>query len=101
MRVLIVTFGMRGDIRPFAALATGLPAGGHTAVLAAPEPYRDTVGGDVEFEPMSTEMDRVMRDGMADIGGPAQALTPVRRIGAAMRVSLVDSGRSPGACSRH
>lgn len=43
MRVLIFTFGTRGDIDPFAALAQRLIAPGHVAMLAAPEPYRDTV----------------------------------------------------------
>lgn len=88
MRVLIFTFGTRGDIEPFAALAARLADAGHTAVLAAPEPYRATVSDPVQFEPMATEMDAVMRAGMTRLNGPAHALTLARRMMAAMRVSL-------------
>ena len=88
MRVLIFTFGTRGDVEPFAALAQRLTAAGHTAVLAAPEPYRATVAADVGFEPMATEMDRVMRAGMTRLLGPAHALTLAREMAQGMRVSL-------------
>lgn len=88
MRVLILTFGTRGDIDPFAALAERLSASGHVVVLAAPEPHRDVVCSGVGFEPMATEMHRVMRAGMAELGGPAQALTLARQMLAAMRTSL-------------
>lgn len=88
MRVLIFTFGTRGDIDPFAALAERLSASGHVAVLAAPEPYREVVSSGVRFEPMATEMDRVMRDGMDILGGPAQALTLARQMLTAMHISL-------------
>jgi sterol 3beta-glucosyltransferase len=88
VRVLIFTFGTRGDIEPFAALAARLADAGHTAVLAAPEPYRATVSDPVQFEPMATEMDAVMRAGMTRLNGPAHALTLARRMMAAMRVSL-------------
>ncbi|MET1044449.1 MAG: glycosyltransferase [Microbacteriaceae bacterium] len=88
MRALIFTFGTRGDIDPFAALAERLSASGHVAVLAAPEPYRDAVSSGVGFEPMATEMDRVMRAGMAKLRGPAHALTLARQMSAAMRTSL-------------
>lgn len=88
MRVLIFTFGTRGDIDPFAALAERLGASGHVAVLAAPEPYRDAVPSGVDFEPLATEMDRVMRAGMAELGGPAQALPLARQMLGAMRTSL-------------
>jgi sterol 3beta-glucosyltransferase len=88
MRVLILTFGTRGDVEPFAALAERLTAAGHTAVLAAPEPYRATVAADVRFEPMATEMDRVMRAGMTRLRGPGHALTLAREMAQGMRVSL-------------
>lgn len=88
MRVLIFAFGTRGDIEPFAALAERLTTAGHTAVLAAPEPYRGTVSAGVGFEPMATEMDRVMRAGMTRLSGPTQALTLARQMADGMRVSL-------------
>lgn len=88
MRVLIFTFGTRGDIDPFAALSERLTASGHVAVLAAPEPYHDGVSSGVGFEPMATEMNRVMRAGMANLRGPAQAMTLARQMLEAMRTSL-------------
>jgi sterol 3beta-glucosyltransferase len=88
MRALILTFGTRGDIDPFAALAEQLVAQGHDAVLAAPESYRNTVQPPVGFIPMATEMDEIMRAGMTDLSGPSQALRMARRMSAAMRLSL-------------
>ena len=88
MRVLILTFGTRGDIEPFAVLAERLTRAGHVAVLAAPEPYRGLVSAAVGFEPMATEMDRVMRAGMTRLSGPSQAITLARQMAAGMRVSL-------------
>ncbi|MGC5224742.1 nucleotide disphospho-sugar-binding domain-containing protein [Micromonospora sp. DT81.3] len=88
MRVLILTFGTRGDVDPFIALADRLASDGHSAVLAAPEPYRGAVSPAVRFEAMATEMHRVMRAGMADLGGPSQALGLAREMFAAMDESL-------------
>ena len=58
MHYCLVTYGSRGDIQPFIALALGLMANGHTVTLAAPgnfKPLADSYGvnmhplyGDVE-----------------------------------------------------
>jgi sterol 3beta-glucosyltransferase len=88
MRILLCTFGTRGDVDPFLALAERLASAGHSAVLAAPEPYRKVVPPAVKFEAMATEMDRVMRAGMADLGGPSHALRLARQMLAAMDESL-------------
>lgn len=45
MRVLITTFGTRGDIQPFVALAQGLAAAGHSVAIAAPEGFRHFIEG--------------------------------------------------------
>lgn len=88
MRVLILTFGTRGDVDPYIALAERLASAGHSAVLAAPERYRRAVSPGVRFEPMATEMDRVMRAGMAELGGPSGASRLARQMFAAMDESL-------------
>lgn len=59
MHYCLVTYGSRGDIQPFIALALGLMANGHTVTLAAPgnfKPLADSYGvnihplyGDVEM----------------------------------------------------
>jgi sterol 3beta-glucosyltransferase len=39
MRILLMTYGTRGDVEPFIALAHGFVKAGHTARLAAPETF--------------------------------------------------------------
>jgi sterol 3beta-glucosyltransferase len=41
MKVTLLTYGTRGDVQPFAALAIGLQNAGHTVRLAAPERFKD------------------------------------------------------------
>ena len=41
MRIAIQTFGTRGDVQPYVALARGLIARGHDVQLAAPEQFSD------------------------------------------------------------
>ncbi len=41
MKVTLVTYGSRGDVQPFVALATGLQKAGHSVRLAAPERFAD------------------------------------------------------------
>jgi sterol 3beta-glucosyltransferase len=43
VKVLIMTLGTRGDVQPFVALARGLAAAGHDAVLAAPHRFAEFV----------------------------------------------------------
>ncbi|AXB43288.1 glycosyltransferase [Amycolatopsis albispora] len=52
MRVLVYTYGTRGDVQPYLALAHALAARGHHAVLSAPALYADLAAGyGVEFAP--------------------------------------------------
>lgn len=43
MKILILTYGSRGDVQPFVALGKGLKANGHNVVLATSERFRDFV----------------------------------------------------------
>lgn len=89
MKVLIFSFGTRGDIEPYAAFAARLVAEGHHAVLAVPASYQSMLQGTgVEFASMGSEMDHVMREGMSGVTGPAEALRMIPRMTDAMRVSL-------------
>lgn len=45
MKALILTLGTRGDVQPFVALARGLVAAGHEAVVAAPHRFDSLVRG--------------------------------------------------------
>ena len=43
MHVLIMSFGTRGDIQPYAALSGALARAGHDVTLAVPEGFADLV----------------------------------------------------------
>ena len=89
MKVLIFSFGTRGDIEPYAAFAARLVAEGHHAVLAVPASYQSMLQGTgVEFASVGSQMDHVMREGMSGVIGPAEALRIIPRMTDAMRVSL-------------
>jgi sterol 3beta-glucosyltransferase len=62
MRVLLVTVGSQGDVRPFVALASRLRSEGHDPVLAAPAIYHGlATAGDVAFVPLDLDMTEVGR----------------------------------------
>lgn len=95
MRALILTFGTRGDVDPYIALAARLCAEGHEAVVAAPEEFRpDVEACGTGFEPMGTEMLRLVRGSMAGMAGPADALRLAGRMKDAMRASLTEQWRA-------
>ena len=53
MRIAIQTFGTRGDVQPYIALARGLTARGHDVQLAAPEQFSDQASRlSVPFAPL-------------------------------------------------
>jgi sterol 3beta-glucosyltransferase len=69
VKVLIMTLGTRGDVQPFVALARGLAAEGHDAVLAAPHRYDEFVRGNgVRFAGVDDGPMRLMDRGSAADG---------------------------------
>ncbi|WP_183580436.1 glycosyltransferase [Mucilaginibacter sp. X5P1] len=73
MHYCLVTYGSRGDVQPFIALALGLMANGHTVTLAAPgnfKPLADSYGvniyplyGDVEVLVNSSQLRKSISTG--------------------------------------
>jgi sterol 3beta-glucosyltransferase len=60
MRAFVLTVGSRGDVQPFVALAAGLRACGHDAVLAAPAMFSGLAAAhDVPFAPLELDMAEV------------------------------------------
>jgi sterol 3beta-glucosyltransferase len=60
MRVLLVTVGSEGDVRPFVTLASRLRSRGHEVVLAAPACYLGLAGtSDAVFAPLALDMTEV------------------------------------------
>lgn len=67
-----MTLGTRGDVQPFVALARGLTAAGHDAVLAAPHRFDEFVGGHgVEFAGIDDGPLRLMDEGATVVGDVA------------------------------
>ena len=57
-RIVLTCWGSHGDVDPYLALARGLRARGHTAIVAAPEFYRDVVAtAGVDFHPVRPAVD--------------------------------------------
>ena len=95
MHYCLVTYGSRGDVQPFIAMALGLMAKGHQVTLAAPGNFQQLVNsygidmfplhGDVEEIVNSPECQKVIRSG-SDTAFMREMLKKVR----AMQVPLFD-----------
>ena len=91
MRTLILTFGTRGDVQPYAALARALLDAGHEAAVCTAQGFRSLVEqAGVPYLPMGDEMLELVQAGMPDLRGPADGLRLARRLSAAMRTSMRD-----------
>jgi sterol 3beta-glucosyltransferase len=91
VRVLILTFGTQGDIRPFVALAKGLRAAGHEAGVCTAEGFRNlVVGAGIDYVHMGNEMLDLVQSEMPRMRGASDALRLVSRMSAAMRSALLD-----------
>jgi hypothetical protein len=77
VRVLILTFGTLGDVRPFVALAKGLRAAGHEAGVCTAEGFRSlVVRAGVDYVHMGNEMLDLVQSEMPRMGGAPHVLTP-------------------------
>jgi sterol 3beta-glucosyltransferase len=66
VRVSLHTYGTRGDVQPYIALALGLKASGHEPLLAAPEQFADFVTSHgIAFSPLPGEMLALIDDPVA------------------------------------
>jgi len=89
VRTLILSFGTRGDIQPYAVLAGALSRAGHDVTLAVPESFADLVPregpGTVTHHPAGTTMLRLLQEIMPQMSGPRDALRSLRVMRSAMR----------------
>ncbi len=61
MRITLLTYGSRGDVEPFVALALGLSRAGHTVRLAGPEVYAGLSGPfGLDYHPLPGDPDRLV-----------------------------------------
>lgn len=89
VHILIMSFGTRGDIQPYAALAGALARAGHDVTLAVPEPFADLLPhagpGTVTHHPAGTALLRLVQEVMPELNGPRDALRTLRVLTRAMR----------------
>lgn len=81
MRILLMTYGTRGDVEPFVALAQGFVKAGHAARLAAPETYAYLANDSgVEYIPLPGHPEELAAAMVQKAGG-----NPLRMIGVMAR----------------
>ncbi|GAB3174756.1 glycosyltransferase [Myceligenerans halotolerans] len=91
MHALIMSFGTRGDIQPYAALARGLARAGHDVTLAVPDAFADLVPGAITLHPAGSEMLRLVQDVMPELSGPRDALRTLGIMKSAMREHIAET----------
>ncbi len=81
MRILLMTYGTRGDVEPFVALAHGFVKAGHTARLAAPAVYAPLAAGTgIEYIPLPGDPGELAAAMVREAGN-----NPLRMIGVMTR----------------
>lgn len=81
MHILLMTYGTRGDVEPFLALAQGFVKAGHSARLAAPEAYAPLAAQTgVEYIPLPGNPEELSAAMVQQAGG-----NPLRMIGVMAR----------------
>jgi sterol 3beta-glucosyltransferase len=78
MHVLLTSFGTRGDVQPYAALAGALARAGHRATLATAEGFHDLAPDGVELASVGSEMLRLIEQVMPELSGARDALKTFR-----------------------
>jgi sterol 3beta-glucosyltransferase len=69
VRILLMTYGTRGDVEPFLALAEGFVKAGYSARLAAPETYAHLAAGTgVEYVPLPGDPEKLSAEMVRNAG---------------------------------
>ncbi len=96
-----MTFGTRGDIQPYAALAGALSRARHDVTLAIPEGLGDLVpppgARSIDVVPAGSEMLRLVQEVLPDLSGPRDALKTLGVMREAMRGHLDETRRAAEA----
>lgn len=91
MRILITTFGTRGDIQPYIALGQGLQAAGHQIEICTAAGYRDFVNAyNLDYAFMSNEVLELTQAALTRVDGLGGAVRAGRQMAPAIRRSLDD-----------
>src|SRR5688572_2753934 len=90
MRILITTFGTRGDIQPFIALGISLKNAGHDVAICTSEGYKSFVEEyDLGYVFMSNELLQLSQDLLDGAGGMRGMIRTTKTIPGAVR-NLMD-----------
>src|SRR5215204_4553346 len=93
MKVLINTFGTRGDIQPFVALARGLEQAGHRATICTAEGFRSFIEEhDVAYAHMDNRLYELInaQEGKEILEGKGNAFALYKQVGPMMQQMMVD-----------
>ena len=91
MKILITTFGTRGDIQPFIALAKGLLAAGYEIALATAQGFqRDVEAHHVPYAYMDNTLLELTESVLDDSRGMGNMLSSIRQMGPAIRRMMDD-----------
>ncbi|MBZ0293487.1 MAG: glycosyltransferase [Anaerolineae bacterium] len=95
MRVLITTFGTRGDIQPFIALGKGLKAAGYETAICTSEGFKSFVEEhEVPYLFMDNELLRLSQAALGENHGEGSTLSVIRKMVPAMRHSMDDEWKA-------
>lgn len=90
-KILITTFGTRGDIQPFIALGKGLKAAGYDIAIATSEGFRAFVEEcDLDYVHMDNELLRLSQAVLGETSGPRETFSIIRQMSAATRQQMDD-----------
>jgi sterol 3beta-glucosyltransferase len=90
MKILITTFGTRGDIQPFIALAKGLREAGHEAAICTSAGYRQEIEKyDIQYLFMKNEMLELSQH-LLETNGVLDRMKTARKMGPAIRRTMDD-----------
>lgn len=78
MKITLLTYGSRGDVQPFVALALGLQKAGHTVRLAAPHRFSDFAAQyGIPFAPLPGDPEEIsarLNDAGRNVAGEIKAI---------------------------
>lgn len=91
MKITILTYGSRGDVQPFLALAVGLKKRGHDITLAAPHRFETFIAQyNVSFVPLAGDAEEISK-ALNDAGH--NAIKMIRAIGDYVNCIALDVAR--------
>jgi len=95
MRILITTFGTRGDIQPFVALAQGLQAAGHAVAICTADGFQPFLAAaGVPHLPMNNALLELTKAALTEVTGLRDAIRIAGQMKPAIRRAMDDEWRA-------